>query len=108
MLEKELPEISVKAQADLLGVSYSSLFYQPTPPSERELAIKRRIDEIYTATPFYGSLVANAAVAALAADPEKGKPFVQALWDTQVPSGQWRYYDGMLYILALLHVSGNF
>jgi len=53
-------------------------------------------------------LVANAAVAALAADPEKGKPFVQALWDTQVPSGQWRYYDGMLYILALLHVSGNF
>jgi putative transposase len=55
MLEKELPEISVKAQADLLGVSYSSLFYQPTPPSERELAIKRRIDEIYTATPFYGS-----------------------------------------------------
>ena len=55
MLEKELPEISVKAQADLLGVSYSSLFYQPTLPSERELAIKRRIDEVYTATPFYGS-----------------------------------------------------
>ena len=53
-------------------------------------------------------LVANAAIAALAADPEKGKPFVQALWDTKIPSGQWRYYDGMLYILALLHVSGHF
>jgi len=53
-------------------------------------------------------LVANAAVAALAADPEKGKPFVQALWDTRIPSGKWRYYDGMLYLLALLHVSGNF
>jgi oligosaccharide reducing-end xylanase len=53
-------------------------------------------------------LVANAAVASLAAHPEKGKPFVQALWDTQIPSGKWRYYDGMLYILALLHVSGNF
>jgi putative transposase len=36
-------------------VSYSSLFYQPALPSERELAIKRRIDEVYTATPFYGS-----------------------------------------------------
>ena len=53
-------------------------------------------------------LVAMAAVAALAADPEKGKPFVQALWDAKTPSGRWRYYDGMLYLLAMLHVSGNF
>jgi oligosaccharide reducing-end xylanase len=22
--------------------------------------------------------------------------------------GRWRYYDGMLYLLALLHASGNF
>lgn len=53
-------------------------------------------------------LVSMAAVAALAASPEKGKPFVQALWDTEIPSGKWRYYDGMLYTLGLLHVSGNF
>ena len=53
-------------------------------------------------------LVAMAAVAALAADPETGRPFVQELWDAQIPSGQWRYYDGMLYMLALLHASGNF
>lgn len=53
-------------------------------------------------------LVAMAAVAALAADPEIGRPFVQALWDARIPSGKWRYYDGMLYLLALLHVSGNF
>jgi oligosaccharide reducing-end xylanase len=49
-----------------------------------------------------------AAVAALAADREIGEPFVQALWDTQIPSGKWRYYDGMLYMLGMLHVSGNF
>ena len=49
-----------------------------------------------------------AAVAALAADPEKGKPFVQELWNAQPPSGKWRYYDGMLYMLGMLHVSGNF
>ena len=53
-------------------------------------------------------LVAMAAVAALAANPEIGSPFVHALWDTRIPSGQWRYYDGMLYMLALLQVSGNF
>jgi oligosaccharide reducing-end xylanase len=33
---------------------------------------------------------------------------VQALWDAQIPSGKWRYYDGMLYMLGLLHVSGSF
>ena len=43
------------AQADLLSVSRASLYYQPTLPSAEELAVKRRIDEIYTAWPFYGS-----------------------------------------------------
>ena len=42
-------------QADLLSVSRASLYYQPAPPSSEELAVKRRIDEIYTAWPFYGS-----------------------------------------------------
>lgn len=55
MLEKDHPELPLKVQAELLGISYSSLFYQPVPPSGRELAIKRRIDELYTACPFYGS-----------------------------------------------------
>jgi oligosaccharide reducing-end xylanase len=63
-------------------------------------------------TPLSGDhstgLVAMAAVAALAADPETGKPFVQELWDAQIPSGKWRYYDGMLYMLGMLHVSGTF
>ncbi|HVM72127.1 MAG TPA: glycosyl hydrolase family 8 [Anaerolineales bacterium] len=53
-------------------------------------------------------LVAMAAVAALAASSQVGKPFVQALWDAPIPSGTWRYYDGMLYLLGMLHVSGNF
>jgi putative transposase len=55
MLEKDHPELSLKMQAELLGLSYSSLFYKPVPPSPRELAIKRRIDELYTAHPYYGS-----------------------------------------------------
>jgi oligosaccharide reducing-end xylanase len=53
-------------------------------------------------------LTAMAAVAALAANEEIGKPFVEALWNAQIPSGRWRYYDGMLYLLGLLHVSGEF
>jgi oligosaccharide reducing-end xylanase len=53
-------------------------------------------------------LVAMAAVAALAAGEETGKPFVDALWRTEIPSGKWRYYDGMLYLLGLLHAGGEF
>jgi oligosaccharide reducing-end xylanase len=53
-------------------------------------------------------LVAMNAVAALAAtDPVRGE-FIRELWNTPVPRGLYRYYDGMLYMLALLHVSGNF
>ena len=53
-------------------------------------------------------LVAMAAVAALAADPKIGKPFVQEFWNTPIPTDDWRYYDGLLYILGLLEASGNF
>jgi len=55
MLEPNHPTLSLKVQAELLGLSYSSLFYQPAPPSPREVAIKNRIDRIYTDHPYYGS-----------------------------------------------------
>mgnify|MGYP002682709802 CR=1 FL=1 len=42
-------------QADLLSLSRSSLYYQPALPPAEEVALKHRIDEIYTAWPFYGS-----------------------------------------------------
>jgi endo-1,4-beta-D-glucanase Y len=34
--------------------------------------------------------------------------FVDALWNASPPKGTRRYYDGMLYFLAVLHVSGQF
>lgn len=53
-------------------------------------------------------LVAMNAVGALAATTEHAPEFVRALWEMPIPSGHWRYYDGLLYFLALLHVSGKF
>jgi oligosaccharide reducing-end xylanase len=53
-------------------------------------------------------LTAMNAVTALAATNKKRIEFVQALWDTPIPSGLYRYYDGMLYMLAFLQISGNF
>ena len=34
--------------------------------------------------------------------------YVKALWNTNPPSGQWRYYNGMVYFLSMLNASGNF
>ena len=62
-----------------------------------------------TNNPHDTALVATNAVAGLAAtDPAREKKFVEALWNTPIPSGQWRYYDGMWYIMGFLHCSGEF
>jgi oligosaccharide reducing-end xylanase len=54
-------------------------------------------------------LAGTNAVAGLAAtDRARAKKFVKALWDTPVPSGQSRYYDGMLYMMSLMHLGGEF
>ena len=53
-------------------------------------------------------LVAMNAVASLAATEPRARQFVDALWNLPVPSGRYRYYDGMLYLLAMLHCSGEF
>ena len=55
MLEPHSLEISFKVQSELLGLRRSNLYYHPLPPSNREVTTKRRIDEIYTLWPFYGS-----------------------------------------------------
>jgi putative transposase len=48
-------EFSVSVQAQLLSLNRTSLYYQPVPPSAEEVALKHRIDELYTAHPYYGS-----------------------------------------------------
>ncbi|MGA2085618.1 MAG: glycosyl hydrolase family 8, partial [Terracidiphilus sp.] len=53
-------------------------------------------------------LMATSAVASLAATQPVKDKFVEELWKEPIPSGNWRYYDGMLYFMSLLHVSGNF
>ena len=55
MVEVEDKELPLIQQAELLGLSRSSLYYKPRQPSAEEVAIKHRIDEIYTRYPFYGS-----------------------------------------------------
>lgn len=54
-------------------------------------------------------LVGTNAVAGLAAtDRTRERLFTEALWNTKIPSGQSRYYDGMLYLMSLMHCGGEF
>ncbi len=54
------------------------------------------------------ALVATNAVASLAATAPRASKFVDALWNAPIPSGQYRYYDGMWYLMGYLHCSGQF
>lgn len=54
-------------------------------------------------------MLATAAVGSLAAtSSQTAKAFVDALWNTPIPSGEQRYFDGMLYLMSMMHTSGNF
>jgi endo-1,4-beta-D-glucanase Y len=54
--------------------------------------------------------VAMLATSSLAAsNPTRAAAFVDELWTkSSIPTGQYRYYSGMLYFMGLLHTSGNF
>jgi putative transposase len=55
-IEPEHPAIPVARQCELLGVSRSSYYYRPASPAPEALseAVSRRLDELFTAYPFYG------------------------------------------------------
>ena len=48
-------EVPVKRQAQLLGLSRSSVYYVARPLPERDLLLMRRIDKLHLQWPFYGS-----------------------------------------------------
>ena len=54
MIERDGP-LSLSRQCALLGVSRSSQYYRSKGESAEDLALMRRMDELHTAYPFYGS-----------------------------------------------------
>jgi putative transposase len=55
LVEPEHPDLSIRRQCELLGISRASWYYEPVGESEENLRLMRRIDEQYTRAPFYGS-----------------------------------------------------
>ena len=55
LVDHDDPALAVVAQCRLLKIARSTLYYQPVPVSADDLAVMRRMDELYLAHPFYGS-----------------------------------------------------
>jgi putative transposase len=55
LIDRGAPSPSVRRQCVLLGVARSSVYRPPRPANDNDLALMRRIDELYTDWPFLGS-----------------------------------------------------
>jgi len=56
-----------------------------------------------------GLVATNGAASLASSDAARAKAFTEALWSLPVPSTRvFRYYDGLLYLMSLMHASGKF
>jgi putative transposase len=55
LVEPEHPELSIRRQCELLGLSRSTYYLGPARASEGDLRLMRLIDQQFLRTPFYGS-----------------------------------------------------
>ena len=54
-MNRHHPDLSLACQCALLGISRSSLYYQPTQAKVKDLELMTLMDRQYLKTPFYGS-----------------------------------------------------
>ncbi len=55
MMRSDHPALSLSRQCEVLSISRSSFYYAPKGESLENLALMRRIDELFLKYPFYGS-----------------------------------------------------
>jgi len=55
MIAPERPGLSLSRQCEILSISRSAFYYRPKGESPENLALMRRIDELFLRYPFYGS-----------------------------------------------------
>ncbi len=55
MVRRDVSDLSLSRQCEILSISRSSLYYRLRGESPANLALMRRIDELFLKHPFYGS-----------------------------------------------------
>lgn len=115
LVNRGRPHLSLVRQCGLLGISRSSLYYQPTETSAEDLELMSFMDRQYLKTPFYGSRRMAACLSA------KGHPVhrkrvqrlmrvmgIEAIYqrpNTSRPSPEHRIYPYLLRGLAITRVN---
>ena len=54
-LDRDHPSLSIRRQCAMLGLARSGVYRRPRPANDDDLALMRRIDELFTRWPFLGS-----------------------------------------------------
>lgn len=102
-----------------------ALDYKWFGKDEKEAEIIKKILNFYNTQPYpyyavytvdgksvekYTSeaLIAANAIGASVLNDDLSKKFILSLWNQGIPTGQWRYYNGLMHLMALIHVSGNY
>jgi len=52
LLDRDRGRLSIRRQRTLLGIARSGVYRPPRPANDNDLAVMRRIDELFTARPF--------------------------------------------------------
>jgi putative transposase len=55
LVDRDDPIVPIVTQCRLLKIARSTLYYRAAPVDPDDLAVMRRMDELYLASPFYGS-----------------------------------------------------
>jgi putative transposase len=55
LLEPDHEGLSIRRQCELLDINRSNIYYVKRVPGEEELKLMRKVDEIYTKYPFFGT-----------------------------------------------------
>ena len=55
MIDRANPNLSITLQCRILSINRSSFYYAAKGENEANLALMRRIDELFMKYPFYGS-----------------------------------------------------
>src|SRR4029453_4471461 len=55
MIDRDHPSLSIARQCQLVSISRSGFYYQPSGESELNLMLMRMIDDQHMRTPFYGA-----------------------------------------------------
>jgi putative transposase len=55
LVDRDNDKLSIRRQCVLLGLARSGVYRPSQPANENDLALTRRIDELFTAWPFLGS-----------------------------------------------------